>query len=65
VVAGDIFREVADKVYSLSLDMHPAVNNPEVSENNTPVIKNAAREDIACASIKCLASIYEPEQMSG
>ena len=47
VVAGDIFREVADKVYSLSLDMHPAVNNAAVSENNTPVIKNAAREDIA------------------
>lgn len=25
-VAGSIFREVADKVYSLSLEMHPAVN---------------------------------------
>jgi cell division protein FtsI (penicillin-binding protein 3) len=47
VVAGDIFREVADKVYSLSLDMHPSVNNASVTENDIPMIKNAAREDIA------------------
>lgn len=27
-VAGSIFKEVADKIYSLSLEMHPAVNSP-------------------------------------
>ncbi len=47
VVAGDIFREVADKVYSLSLDMQKSVNDPAVSENYTPEIRNGAREDIA------------------
>ncbi|MCW3128161.1 MAG: ftsI [Bacteroidetes bacterium] len=46
VVAGDIFREVADKVYSLSLDMHPSVNSGAVAENNIPEIKNASRDDI-------------------
>lgn len=47
VVAGEVFREVADKVYSLSLEMQPAVNSPAVTENDIPIIKNAAREDIA------------------
>ncbi len=45
VVAGSIFREVADKVYSLSLDMHPSVN-ATASENNLPTINSGSREDI-------------------
>jgi len=46
VVAGDIFREVADKVYSLSLDMHPIVNSA-TSENIAPVFNSGSKDDIA------------------
>ena len=45
VVAGSIFREVADKVYSLSLNMHPIVNSA-TSENITPLLNSGSREDI-------------------
>jgi len=45
VVAGSVFREVADKVYSLSLGMHPIVNDA-VSQNIPPVIQSGSREDI-------------------
>ncbi len=44
-VAGTVFREVADKVYSLSLDMHPIVNTG-ISQNILPVIESGSREDI-------------------
>jgi cell division protein FtsI (penicillin-binding protein 3) len=46
VVAGNVFREVADKVYSLSLEMHQTLNATATS-SNMPLIKSAAREDIA------------------
>jgi len=46
VVAGSIFREVADKVYSLSLEMHPIVNDA-VSQNIPPVISSGSKEDIS------------------
>ena len=45
-VAGTVFRDVADKVYSLSLDMHPIVNGT-VSQNIPPVIESGSREDIS------------------
>jgi cell division protein FtsI (penicillin-binding protein 3) len=46
VVAGSVFREVADKVYSLSLDMHPIVNDA-ASQNIPPVVQSGSREDIS------------------
>ena len=45
VVAGSVFREVADKVYSLSLDMHPIVNS-DVSYFYSPALMSGQREDI-------------------
>jgi len=45
VVAGSVFREVADKVYSLSLGMHPIVNDA-VSQTTPPIIESGSREDI-------------------
>lgn len=45
VVAGSIFKEVADKVYSLSLDMHQAVNKTIVA-NNLPVMHQGNADDI-------------------
>lgn len=45
VVAGSIFKEVADKVYSLSLDMHPAVNK-QAAENKIPRIAKASAKDL-------------------
>jgi cell division protein FtsI (penicillin-binding protein 3) len=58
VVAGNIFREVADKVYSLSLDMHPIVN--AVSQNLPPVIESGSREDIS--RLLQLFGVNIPEQ---
>lgn len=46
VVAGAIFKEVADKVYSLSLDMHKAINK-QVSENKLPAMPKASAGDLA------------------
>jgi cell division protein FtsI (penicillin-binding protein 3) len=46
VVAGAIFKEVADKVYSLSLDMHNSVNKG-VTADKLPVIKKGDSEDIS------------------
>ncbi len=46
VVAGNIFKEVADKVYSLSLHMQPAINK-QTAENKIPVIQKAAAGDLA------------------
>ncbi len=45
VVAGSIFREVADKVYSLSLDMHNSVN-AGVAQNSVPAIAKGHVEDL-------------------
>ena len=49
VVAGSIFKEVADKVYSLSLQMHDAINQ-QLAGNNIPVIAktNAADAQDIC-----------------
>lgn len=46
VVAGAIFKEVADKVFSLNLHMHEAVNKKMIAENNIPVIQKADAEDM-------------------
>lgn len=46
VVAGSIFREVADKVYSLSLDMHPVVNDA-TSQNIAPTISSGSKDDLS------------------
>ena len=45
VVAGSIFKEVADKVYSLNLDIHPAINGP-VAQSSLPVIQMASTNDL-------------------
>ncbi len=46
VVAGAIFKEVADKVYSLTLNMHPAINQQLSAENNIPVVHIADSKDL-------------------
>ena len=51
VVAGSIFKEVADKVYSLTLNMHPAINKQLLAENNIP--------SAPCADAKDLKDIYK------
>lgn len=45
VVAGSIFREVADKVYSLSLDMHHSVN-VGIAQNAVPAIVKGHVDDL-------------------
>lgn len=45
VVAGTIFREVADKVYSLNLNMHKSVNKGNPAKS-TPVITKGNTDDI-------------------
>ena len=44
VVAGTIFKEVADKVYSLSLEMHTAVNKAVV-QNTMPIVSKGNSND--------------------
>ncbi|MCX6200057.1 MAG: penicillin-binding protein [Bacteroidetes bacterium] len=46
VVAGSIFKEVADKVYSLNLNMHKAVNEQVALENKMPRIQKGNSADI-------------------
>jgi cell division protein FtsI (penicillin-binding protein 3) len=46
VVAGAIFKEVADKVYSLSLNMHRSINK-EITANQIPVVDKASAFDLA------------------
>ena len=46
VVAGSIFKEVADKVYSLNLNMHKAVNEQVAMENKLPRIQKGNSADI-------------------
>jgi cell division protein FtsI (penicillin-binding protein 3) len=50
VVAGSVFKEVADKVYSLNLDIHQPINIQANAPDNLPVIQKA--------SISNLKSIY-------
>ena len=46
VVAGSIFKEVADKVYSLTLNMHPAINQQLAAENNIPMVHLADAKEL-------------------
>ncbi len=46
VVAGSIFKEVADKVYSLNLNMHKSVNEVLASHNSLPVISTGTASDL-------------------
>jgi cell division protein FtsI (penicillin-binding protein 3) len=46
VVAGSIFKEVADKVYSLNLQMHKPFNTP-VASTSMPIISKGFAADLA------------------
>ena len=46
VVAGAIFKEVADKVYSLTLNMNEALNKKMIAENNIPLAQKASTNDL-------------------
>ncbi len=46
VVAGAIFKEVADKVYSLNMNMHPALNKQLASNLQLPVLTKGDAKDI-------------------
>ncbi len=45
-VAGPIFREIADKVYSTLLDIHSEIKATQLADVKTPEIKNGLRKDI-------------------
>ena len=45
-VAGPIFREISDKVYSTLLDIHSEVNERQNLASKIPGIKNGSRKDI-------------------
>jgi cell division protein FtsI (penicillin-binding protein 3) len=47
VVAGSVFKEVADKVYSLSLKMHPALNQQPLLASTIPAIQKASAGDVS------------------
>ncbi len=45
-VAGPIFREIADKVYSTLLDIHSEIKVTQPADTRTPSIKGGSRKDI-------------------
>ena len=46
LVAGPVFKEVADKIYSTSLDIHKEVNNNIMLTQNVPYTKGGSGKDI-------------------
>jgi len=46
VVAGPIFKEIADKVYATSLDIHEPINFETAIAKNTPMALNGRKQDI-------------------
>lgn len=46
VVAGPIFKEISDKVYASSIDIHKPLNNSPVMVQNIPITKSGKRQDI-------------------
>ncbi len=46
IVAGPIFKEIADKVYATSTDIHKPLNNMPVIAQNVPLAKNGKKKDI-------------------
>jgi cell division protein FtsI (penicillin-binding protein 3) len=46
-VAGPIFKEISDKVYSSLSDIHSEINEIQNRDMKTPRIKNGSRKDIA------------------
>jgi len=46
VVAGPVFKEIADKVYATSLDIHNPINTKSVIANNLPVAKIGYKNDL-------------------
>ncbi|PIP53977.1 MAG: hypothetical protein COX07_07755 [Bacteroidetes bacterium CG23_combo_of_CG06-09_8_20_14_all_32_9] len=53
VVAGPIFKEIADKVYATSIDIHKPLNIAPALAGNIPVAKSGNKKDIEniCKSI--------------
>ncbi len=45
-VAGPIFKEIADKVYSTLLDIHSEIKETQFAEVKTPSIKGGLRKDV-------------------
>lgn len=45
-VAGPIFKEIADKVYSSLSDIHSEINEIQNRETKIPLIKNGSRKDV-------------------
>lgn len=60
VVAGPVFKEIADKVYSTSLDMHEEINNKNAKENSVaPYSKSGNKEDLLLVFKKLGINIYD------
>ena len=60
VVAGPIFKEIADKVYATSLDFHKPINIASTISGNIPIAMNGKLQDIKCLynsiGIPCIVS---------
>ena len=49
VVAGPVFREIANKVFATSLDMHEAINEDRVQLTSIPYTKSGNRKELTHA----------------
>lgn len=45
-VAGPVFKDVADKVYSTSIEIHEEINKPEMLANKVPTTKTGTEKDV-------------------
>lgn len=58
-VAGPIFKEIADKVYSTLLDIHSEIKSTRIARIKAPDIKNGLRKDIqiVCKDLNIPANV--------
>ncbi len=63
LVAGPVFKEIADRVYATSLDMHEAINRRRnKTEPEAPFSKSGYREDLKTVFNKFNIDIYDNSQ---
>lgn len=59
LVAGPVFKEIADKVYATSLEMHEPINNQSAKNSMIPFSKSGSREDLRMVFSKLGISYFD------
>jgi cell division protein FtsI (penicillin-binding protein 3) len=59
LVAGPVFKEIADKVYATSLEMHEPINNSTATNSMIPFSKSGSREDLRKVFVELGISYFD------